>query len=389
MTRSEDELADLRDTTLCNDLTEDQFANLPSLMQEQRVEQGTFVIEEGDPATELYFIKDGEVEVLKSHDDTGEYHPITTIGAGSTIGEVALLDRNPRSASIRTTTDSVLLKLSFEDLNRFSDGHTPLESQVKLNLAQDLAGDLRHTNKAVVKSLRESLESARSRVAMGIIVNTLMIGIAVYVFSLAIIEDLSEQVAATTFVSVPILFFFGGLSYFAVRKSGYPFSLYGITRANAWRSIRESIPITAAFVVVIVITKWLLVQFHPLMAGEAVFSVADHPERFFSTLNLVTLAAYTIFVPIQEFVARGCMQTAFEEFLLGPYRRFLAIVVANLVFAMTHVHLSTFFALLVFAPGLVWGWLYSRHRTLLGISVSHIVVGLVAFSIVGFDALYR
>jgi membrane protease YdiL (CAAX protease family) len=83
------------------------------------------------------------------------------------------------------------------------------------------------------------------------------------------------------------------------------------------------------------------------------------------------------------------MQTAFEEFLLGPYRRFLAILVANLVFSMTHVHLSTFFALLVFVPGLVWGWLYSRHRTLLGISVSHIVVGLVAFSIVGFDALYR
>ena len=353
------------------------------------MDTGATVIREGDPATELYFIKEGEVEVSKSHADTGENHQITTIGAGTTIGEVALLDRNPRSATIRTTTDSVLLKLSFEDLYRSTEGETPLESHVKLNLARDLAGDLRHTNKAVVKSLREALESARSRVAMGVIINTLFIGIAVYVFSLAIIEDLSERVASTTFVSVPILFFFGGLSYFAVKKSGYPFSLYGITRNNALRSIRESIPPTVAFVILIIVTKWFLVQYHPLMEGEALFSILEQRDQVFSPTNLVVLAAYIVFVPVQEFIGRGCMQTALDEFLLGRYRRLLAILVANLVFAMTHVHLSPLFALLVFAPGLVWGWLYSRHRTLLGISISHIIVGLVAFSIVGFDALYR
>ena len=113
-------LTDLRHTTLCSNLTDEQFAHLTSLMEEQQVAQGTFVIQEGEPATELYFIKHGEVEVLKSDTESGEHHPIATIGAGATIGEVALLDRNPRSASIRTTTDSVLLKLSFADLNRSS-----------------------------------------------------------------------------------------------------------------------------------------------------------------------------------------------------------------------------------------------------------------------------
>ncbi|HKK49602.1 MAG TPA: cyclic nucleotide-binding domain-containing protein, partial [Alkalispirochaeta sp.] len=301
MLNTDKNLSDLRHTTLCSNLTDNQFARLTSLMEEHEVKQGTYIIQEGEPATELYFIKDGEVEVLKSHAESGEDHPITTIGAGATIGEVALLDRNPRSASIRTTTDSVLLKLSFADLDRSSKERRPLESQVKLNLAQDLAGDLRHTNQAVVNSLRKSLESERSRVAMGVIINTLLIGIAVYVFSLAVIEELSERVAATTFVSVPILFFFGALSYFAVRRSGYPFSLYGFTTENSWRSIRESMPITAAFVILIIITKWILVQYHPRMEGDAVFSIVANWEQFLTPTNLVVIAAYTLFVPIQEF----------------------------------------------------------------------------------------
>jgi hypothetical protein len=32
--------------------------------------------------------------------------------------------------------------------------------------------------------------------------------------------------------------------------------------------------------------------------------------------------------------------------------------------------------LLVFVPGLFWGWLYLRHQTLVGVSVSHLLIGL-------------
>lgn len=380
--------ADMKDATICHNLSAEQFATLESLVEEVFVEGNTVIMNEGDPARELYFIKYGEVAVLKRDESSGEYHQITTIGPGATIGEVALLDHKPRSASIRTTRDSILLKLDFTDLNESSTAKTSLESQVKLNLAEDLAADLRHTNEAVVKSLREKLESVRSRVAMGVIINTLLIGIVTYVFALQAIEALNQRVPDTTFVSVPILFFFGGLAYFASKRSGYPLSTYGLTLKNGRRSIVESILPTLFFVVLIILVKWLLVRFHPSMEGEAIFSMIGDPERFFSWTNAVVIIAYTLFVPIQEFIARGCMQTAFEEFLLGKHRKTLAILVANLTFAMTHVHLSPLFGLLVFVPGLVWGWLYSRHRSLIGISVSHIVVGIVAFSIVGFEAMY-
>ena len=76
-----------------------------------------------------------------------------------------------------------------------------------------------------------------------------------------------------------------------------------------------------------------------------------------------------------------------ENFLTGPRRVFKAILVANLMYAMLHLYMSVIFSLMVFIPGLLWGWLYARHRTLVGVTVSHALCGLFCFFVVGFDTL--
>jgi membrane protease YdiL (CAAX protease family) len=38
---------------------------------------------------------------------------------------------------------------------------------------------------------------------------------------------------------------------------------------------------------------------------------------------------------------------------------------------------------MAFLPGLFWGWLYSRHRTLIGVTISHILIGAWIFYFVG------
>jgi membrane protease YdiL (CAAX protease family) len=54
----------------------------------------------------------------------------------------------------------------------------------------------------------------------------------------------------------------------------------------------------------------------------------------------------------------------------------MANLIANCVFAAVHTHVSVSFALMAFVPGVLWGWLYSRHPTVVGIAISHIVVGV-------------
>jgi hypothetical protein len=50
---------------------------------------------------------------------------------------------------------------------------------------------------------------------------------------------------------------------------------------------------------------------------------------------------------------------------------------------VNHLHLSFAFAAAAFVPGLFWGWLFTRHRNLVGPTLSHVVVGTYVFFVMG------
>jgi hypothetical protein len=79
---------------------------------------------------------------------------------------------------------------------------------------------------------------------------------------------------------------------------------------------------------------------------------------------------------VQELVARGLLQGSLQKMFTGALVPMRASIVANAVFSVSHQHLGLGYALAVFIPGLFWGWLYHRHGSLLGVSISHIVIGL-------------
>jgi membrane protease YdiL (CAAX protease family) len=92
-----------------------------------------------------------------------------------------------------------------------------------------------------------------------------------------------------------------------------------------------------------------------------------------------TVTAYLLYAllsPVQEFVARGLMQGALAKMLTGPQVPLKSILLANAVFSVSHQHLGLAYALAVFVPGLFWGWLYHRQGSLLGVSISHVIIGL-------------
>jgi hypothetical protein len=92
------------------------------------------------------------------------------------------------------------------------------------------------------------------------------------------------------------------------------------------------------------------------------------------------MALYAIFSPIQELIARGAMQSSLHEFLTGPRANLWAIVLSTLMFTQIHLHLTPAYALAVFFPSLFWGAMYARQRSLVGVSISHILIGVyVAF----------
>jgi len=101
---------------------------LVPFLKPQAVLPGDALICEGTVAAEMYFIRTGSVEVL---DKAGE--ALAVLGEGSYIGEIALLFREKRNATVRALTFSSLFMLSKFDFDQVA-AHFPedLESMMRI-----------------------------------------------------------------------------------------------------------------------------------------------------------------------------------------------------------------------------------------------------------------
>ncbi len=72
---------------------------------EIEVKQGKVLVEEGKPGHEFFLIEDGTAEVRRNN------RKVATLGRGQFFGELSLLDRGPRSATVIANTDMTLVVL--------------------------------------------------------------------------------------------------------------------------------------------------------------------------------------------------------------------------------------------------------------------------------------
>ncbi len=101
--------------------------------------QGEIIFREGDPATELYVIKSGRVDIASGN------RLLATLGDNGIFGEMALIDKAPRSATVTAATDVELVPVN-EKQFLFLVSQTPFFA---LKVMRVLAGRLRVANKAI------------------------------------------------------------------------------------------------------------------------------------------------------------------------------------------------------------------------------------------------
>lgn len=75
---------------------------------------GEIVVRQGDRGDTMFVIQEGEVEILVDHDD--RQIPIRRAGVGELIGEMAIFEHEPRSATVRAVGSARLLTI---DKNNF------------------------------------------------------------------------------------------------------------------------------------------------------------------------------------------------------------------------------------------------------------------------------
>ncbi len=80
---------------------------------------------QGEAGLSAYIIEDGLVEITLEKDN-GMIQNLGTRGAGTIIGEMALIDKKPRTATVRALEDCVLLEITLPDFQRRLDKSDPV-----------------------------------------------------------------------------------------------------------------------------------------------------------------------------------------------------------------------------------------------------------------------
>ena len=382
---------ELRGCPLFDGFSDSELARVDALMVERRVDEGAVIVREDEAATELFVVCRGRVEVTKRAPGSERDFRLTTLAAGASFGELSLVDRGARSASVRALEPTVLRVLPMQALDRTVQQEPALRLRLLDNLSIALAGRLRGVSEVTAAALRSELDHAQARIAMGTFLAYVILIMVAYGFVLRLLADTARTAADTSLVTFPILLGFAVPLFVMMRRSGEPVATYGLTLEGAAAAARDALVYSLPVLALCTALKAVLVRSAPSLQGTPVFhfgglfdpTVPASAAWFTLSLSL----AYVALVPVQEFVVRGALQSPLQRFLVGRHATLLAIVIANAIFTASHLHLSATFALLAIPPGLLWGWLYARHRTLVAPVVSHMLIGWWVLYVLGFDRL--
>lgn len=98
---------------------------MDTLKAEKFFNAGEVIMAQGDPGTCAYFIQEGRVGIVVEKDD-GNVLDMGTRGPGGIIGEMAIVDNQPRSATIRSLENCRLLEITKDDFARSVPGANPI-----------------------------------------------------------------------------------------------------------------------------------------------------------------------------------------------------------------------------------------------------------------------
>ncbi|OLE19171.1 MAG: hypothetical protein AUG88_01795 [Actinobacteria bacterium 13_1_20CM_4_68_12] len=108
------------------DLPAAELDELAAAMSEVEVEAGAKVITLDDYGAAIYFIEQGEAEVLTEGGEATQ-----TLGPGDALGEIALLLTGERTATVVARTSMRLLSLSGQDFERLRPRVPELERSLR------------------------------------------------------------------------------------------------------------------------------------------------------------------------------------------------------------------------------------------------------------------
>lgn len=136
----------LTNVELFEGLDDEELNTLAEVCEERVYPVDEIITQQGEVGEELFVVYEGFVEVVRSG-VSPERAPRTIVhlGEGQIFGEMALVDRGPRSATVKAASDQTeLLVIKRGDFDRICEKNHHIGYVVMRNIAADLSFKLRH-----------------------------------------------------------------------------------------------------------------------------------------------------------------------------------------------------------------------------------------------------
>jgi CRP-like cAMP-binding protein len=122
------------------DLDAEDLEELAAIVEERRIEAGRDLFREGDVGDAVYLIVKGSVRVFVGGTDDRPETTLSEQGAGACIGEMAVLDAAPRSATVRAIERTRALRVPGEGFKRVMSERPEMSEAIVAELVRRMRG---------------------------------------------------------------------------------------------------------------------------------------------------------------------------------------------------------------------------------------------------------
>ncbi|MBI5608809.1 MAG: CPBP family intramembrane metalloprotease [Deltaproteobacteria bacterium] len=374
---------------LARHLAADDLTRLAELGRVRRCHAGERIVVEGQRSNSLYWVLLGNVSVIKSIGAATGTSPagadaepglavetnffrIKELRIGAVFGEMSFIDGNPASATVVADCASAIFIIDHSTLDADPDG-IRLGHVLTAAVATAVIQRMRDLNEEHAASLQAELDQGKLRVDLARFFTVTMV---LFGISSAVTRLIHTGLPPSTQMLLSwsfLLLTFAPIAWFAWQQR-LPLSTFGLTTRNANKSMRESL--VAALVGSAVIVAYAASTRAP---GESLFAWGSLAS--YSHLETVLFfALYPAHCFLQELIGRGVIQGSLAR-LMPDARPATPVALTSALFGIYHLYVSLQFALVTVVASLLFGWLYRRHGTLVGVTTLHLLLGCASVAV--------
>ena len=151
----------LRKVPLFAELSRGELKKVSKIIHERQYSKGEYLFRMGDPGAAMFIVRAGQIDIVLPNDEAQDF-VLASLGTGSFLGELALLDDSPRSASAIAPTETMALAFFRADLNKLIETEAHIGSKILKELALIIGKRLKITNDQLYSSKGEDKESDAS-----------------------------------------------------------------------------------------------------------------------------------------------------------------------------------------------------------------------------------